>query len=313
MDAMPKISAVICTYNRSQLLRGAIESLLNQTLNRSEYEIIVVNNASTDNTSKVVNKFITDFKDFNIKYIFESEQGLSHARNAGFKNAKTDFVAYIDDDAKADKNWLKEAIKIIDEIKPDIFGGPIYPFYLTEKPEWFLDRYEIRTNGNDPRFLNENEYISGSNIIFKKKVLELLGGFDTNLGMNGEKLGYGEETRLILKARDEVKNVKIYYSPKIFVYHLVPEKKMRFGYFVEHNFAVGNRAKDIWQKEITLIMKIIYFMVVIYDIVCILLQMALGTMFRNRRKYRYANNYIIEVVCPHLLRLSHALSMIKSR
>ena len=93
----PLISAVICTYNRADLLAGAIESLLEQTLNPAHREIIVVDNASTDGTRAVVEQFAPD----GVRYVLETRQGLGYARNRGWQEARGEFVAYIDDDARA--------------------------------------------------------------------------------------------------------------------------------------------------------------------------------------------------------------------
>ena len=123
---MAKVSVVICTYNREDMLEIALESLTKQEVSASDFEVIVVDNNSKDNTKAVAEKFIAANSHF--RYVLETNQGLSHARNRGGNEASTDFVAYMDDDAKAPANWVKQLIEIIDDKKPDIFGGPIYPF-----------------------------------------------------------------------------------------------------------------------------------------------------------------------------------------
>lgn len=296
---MYKVSVVICTYNRSKLLRGMLESLINQSLDRNLYEIIMVDNASIDNTKETVMDFIGKYSDWNLRYIYEPEQGLSNARNAGYENAKAKYVACIDDDAKADKHWLRNIVKTIEEIKPDILGGPIYPYYLTEKPKWFLDKYEIRSNGDTARFLENNEYIFGSNIIFKKQLLNLLGGFDSNLGMKGTKMGYGEETKLIVEARKRFKDVKIYYSPEMIVYHLVPAEKMRMKYFIKSSIIGGQYTPGIWEMKVTLFTRK-NAIVLIKTLPGLLYELTIGLIFRNETHYRYSQNYIIEVICPRI-------------
>lgn len=292
---MYKISAIVCTYDRSKLLRRTLETLMNQSLDRNVYEVIVVDNASTDNTKETVMEFIGKYSDWNLRYVYELEQGSSNARNAGYKNAKAKYVACIDDDAKADKHWLRNIVKTIEETEPDILGGPIYPFYLTEKPKWFLDRYEIRSNGDTARFLESNEYISASNIIFKKQLLNLLGGFDSNLGPKGTKKSYGEETKLIIKARERFKEVKIYYSPEVIVYHLVPAEKMRMKYFIIASFKQGVCAKNIWAQQ-SRITEVIHSLAII--LVIIPYRMFIDILSKNRTKYKYYQNYIIEYVSP---------------
>lgn len=143
------ISAVICTYNRCSILGNAIESLCNQTLCSSQYEIIVVDNNSTDATREVVESFLNFY---NIRYLFESRQGLSYARNSGWENAQGKYIAYFDDDCQVPTNWMTEAKKIIENLEPYVFGGPTYPFYDLSKPQWFKDSYQTFTYGEEPFF-----------------------------------------------------------------------------------------------------------------------------------------------------------------
>lgn len=304
---MYKISVVICTYNRSKLLLGTLESLINQSLNRDLYEIIIVNNASTDNTKETVMDCITKYSNWNLRYIYEPDQGLSNARNAGYKNAKAKYVAYIDDDGKANRHWLRNIVKTIEEIKPDILGGPIYPFYLTEKPKWFLGEYGIRSHGDTARFLENGEYIAGSNIIFEKELLNFLGGFDSNLGMKGRKISYGEETKLIIKARERFKEVKIYYSPEIIVCHLVPAEKMRMKYFIIASFKQGVCAKNIWGQKNSII-QVMHSLMIIF--VVIPYRVFVDIVSKNRTKYKYYQNYIIEYGGPLVANIGRIYSAI---
>ena len=93
-------------------------------------------------------------------------------------------MAYIDDDAKASPDWLNVAFEIINSITPAplCLGGPIYPFYLTPKPIWFKDEYEVRSWGPDSRWLSKGESFSGSNMIWKKEVFITFGGFPNRQG-----------------------------------------------------------------------------------------------------------------------------------
>jgi hypothetical protein len=172
----------------------------------------------------------------NLSYVMEPVQGLSSARNRGSQETQCEYVAYMDDDAKAPEKWVTQALSIIDQHKPDIFGGPIYPYYITDKPSWFKDEYEYRIHANYTGWL-KNEMISGSNYIIRKELLERLGGFDPNIGMKGKELGYGEESALLLKAREI--NSKIYYSLDLIMLHLVPPFKMNIYYFITSSFKNG--------------------------------------------------------------------------
>ena len=177
----------------------------------------------------------------NIRYFYEHNQGLSYARNRAYKEGRGKYIAYIDDDAMLDSNWSKLALEIIHKKQPDVFGGPIYPYYLSKKPTWFKDEYEIRIHSDKSGWLSKDKEISGSNMTFKKSLLHELGGFPTELGMNGYKLQYGEETLLLLNCHKMDKS--IYYSHDLIVNHLVPDFKMTPTY---QSFWMFNQGKSAY-------------------------------------------------------------------
>lgn len=232
------ISVVLCTYNHSDLLRGCLESLCQQTLDKGNYEIIVVDNNSSDNTHHVVEGFSGHE---NLSYILELTPGLSHARNRGLQEAKGRYVAYIDDDARAAMNWLEVAYNLLKSIRPelDCLGGPYRPFYTSPKPDWFLDQYEIRGFGNSPKYLKRTEYISGSNMIWAKKSLNKIGGFNINTGVIGNQLRLGEETNAFENLWALHEQPQLYYSPDLIIYHWVPDNKMKVSYRLKRKFAEG--------------------------------------------------------------------------
>ena len=103
------ITIVVCTYNRANLLRKALLSLAQQTVQKTKYKVIVVDNNSKEDIKKIVKEFSGQL---NIEYVTEKDQGLAHARNRGWEESDSEYVAFMDDDAKADKNWLKAMIEI---------------------------------------------------------------------------------------------------------------------------------------------------------------------------------------------------------
>ncbi len=236
------LSVIICTYNRSELLSQALESLVCQTLEKKNYEIIVVNNGSTDNTSDVVWSFQRRYKNHIINLVKEKRLGLGIARNTGLLSAKGKFVTFLDDDAKADLNWLESALKIFGSIKPDplVIGGPIIPFYSGQKPKWFSDLYEADFKGNKSRYLHKGESFSGSNMFVCRSTLLRFGGFEEAVGMKGKILSVGEETGFFERVWEKEESGEIfYYSPSLRVYHLVPPSKTRVSYRLKRYFASG--------------------------------------------------------------------------
>src|SRR5690349_5231481 len=99
------VSVCICTYNRCQTLRSALESVLGQEADGVRFEVIVVDNNSTDDTKQVVESFVRRGHS-NLRYSFEGRQGLSHARNAGIAVARSPLVAFTDDDIRVAPDWV---------------------------------------------------------------------------------------------------------------------------------------------------------------------------------------------------------------
>ena len=232
-------SIIICTYNRLYQMRGSVASALKQTLATDSYEVIVVDNCSTDGTADEIRSLCDDHP--NLRYIYENRLGLAVARNTGWQSAKGDYVAFLDDDAMAESNWLEVAQSLIDRHldKLRCVGGPIYPFYTSPRPGWWLDKYEIRTRGDVERPLRKGEFFSGSNMVWLRQTLEAYGGFEANAGMKGTKLGMGEETGLFRKIWEAEDSPLFLYSPALRVYHWVPPEKMTMAYILRRATAAG--------------------------------------------------------------------------
>jgi glycosyltransferase involved in cell wall biosynthesis len=244
-----EISVAICTYNRADLLSGVLESVCTQTLAPDRYEIIVVDNASTDKTAEVVLVYETKYPAHHLRRIIEPRQGTGYARNAVLKEAAGDYIAYLDDDAKAKPDWLVLACTHLDGPKlPDCLGGQIQPFYTTEKPSWFKDQYESRTWGEVTRYLEPDESFSGSNMVWRKETLLTIGGFAETMGPKGMNFSLGEDTMAFRRLwRAQIDPVVI-YDPAMIVYHWVPAYKMRTTYVLKRAFMTGQAAIQLDKK-----------------------------------------------------------------
>jgi glycosyltransferase involved in cell wall biosynthesis len=288
----PLISVAICTYNRAELLDLLLQTLCEQNLESSFYEIIVVDNNSKDNTRAVAESFCAQNPNF--YYFFEPNQGLSYARNRGWQEASGRYVAYVDDECKVPRHWLSVAKTIIDKFSPGAFGGPIIGYFNERKPRWY--RYGSSKPIDKARFLHSGEYgkIYGGNSFFKKKILVKAGGFDTSFGMSGKKIGYGEETAL-LKKISLIYQETLYLDPNLFLYHLVLKKKMTWSYNIHAAFAAGrslleNDPNTIDRNKI----KIYLLKNFLRTSVALIIDILRGILSRNRDKYPYIQNYFYE-------------------
>jgi len=239
----PFLSVIICTYKRPGLLREALQSMLDQKLDRSHFEVIVVDNNSEDETPEVVAEISRQAP--NIRYVREHKQGLSHSRNRGCDEARGDYVIYLDDDAKAHLKYLLLVRETIQKHNPDIMGGPIYPYYTETKPAWFKDEYEIRHHARETGW-SKSCSVSGSSFVIKKELLISLGKFDPNLGMIGDTVRLGEERAVLNRYRlRPVEEQKVYYNLGCLVYHHVPLAKMTPRYLLKRYFVAGHAKAQI--------------------------------------------------------------------
>lgn len=254
------VSAIICTYNRADFLTAAIKSLVNQDLNASDYEILVVDNNSSDDTKRLTLELIQQYTNRNIKYIFEPQQGLSYARNRGIVEAKGEYVAFLDDDAEASLTWLN---KVIEGFNQDqqiaVVGGPVNLRCEVSKPEWC--RGEISTlifaethYGTESRLLSAPQGPAGANVAYRRDILirEDL-WFNTTLGRIGNCLLSGEESDFLRRIRE--KGYKVFYHGEADVLHFAPKERATVDYAKRRLYWEGRSRAIRWfclqQQSIT--------------------------------------------------------------
>jgi len=300
------ISVIICTYNRAPILERVLSSIQAQSLSPELFELIVVDNNSADSTKKVVEEYFENMP--NLRYIFEPQQGLSQARNRGWQEANGEYLAYLDDDAKAPPEWLHTAVTIINEHSPEVFGGPFYPYYDVTPPRWWKDSYQTGGIGDQTRELFENESLSGGNIFIQRRIMEEIQGFDTKLGMSGEGHAVGEETDFALRIRRVNPNALIYYHSDLFIYHLVSEEKMKFSWYFQRKFAAGQASYIIslymgnspYSRSFSSCQK---YMKALQSLLIMVGKMTIGSVIRNRVRFPFIQNYYIERISPHAVNL----------
>ena len=131
------ISVILCTYNRDKYIYNVLKSVADNDYPHDQYEIVLVNNNSTDGTEKECRRFEADYPDITFRYCVETSQGLSYARNCGIRQSTGDLLVYVDDDATVNKEYLSTYATFFAQ-HPDAVaaGGPILPVYETEEPKW---------------------------------------------------------------------------------------------------------------------------------------------------------------------------------
>ncbi|KAM3096959.1 glycosyltransferase family 2 protein [Phormidesmis sp. 146-35] len=236
----PQVSAIICTHNRDHYLGLAIDSLLSQSF--ADFEVVVVDNASSDRTREVVEARLSDPR---LKYVYEPITGLSVARNTGAKAANSEILAYLDDDAIATPDWLKHLYEAYQQNeKLAIAGGKVTLLWVNDMtpPPWLSDglagnlgAYDLGDSlvyvdrpGLTPRGLNYS---------IRRTFLEQIGGFDPNLGRVGKNLLSNEElhmTNLALQTGWQVA-----YLPDALVAHHVAPERVNQSWFLSRGWWQG--------------------------------------------------------------------------
>ncbi len=262
MNESLKISVIICSYNRDEYIIDAIDSLYNQTLSKEKFEVIVVDNNSTDNTRSFCLNYIQSHPDYNIYYLEETNQGASFARNTGAAFAKGPLLAFMDDDAIADKDFLSRIISFY-EANADVggLGGRIIPKYIPAEPKW-MSHYVSSLVGNfhyndNAVMFRPGKYPLESNMIVTKKDFIEVGGFNTLLpGVKGILRIGGEGKDFFMKL--QALNRKIYYHPMIIVQHVVEAKKLtpEYMYRVASGIGRGERVRMISKNKFAYVKKI---------------------------------------------------------
>lgn len=254
------ISAVVCTHNRCELLRQTLQSLMSQDYPISDYEVIVVDNRSTDGTRDVVYNFMKKGGDGSsnlieedmaeVRYIFEEKIGLSNARNRGIAESRGDLIAFIDDDAIAERFWLSRLMEVYREEKDAAcVGGRVIDVWKVSKPVWWHPDLNIVSKfdyGSARAILKYPVFPIGTNISFRKDVLVNVGMFNINLGRSGSKLSGYEEADVCVKIHKL--NQRIYYEPKAIVYHAVDERKLSRNFVRRRAYEEG-RSQYLFEIE----------------------------------------------------------------
>ncbi len=198
-------SVIVCTYNRARLLPRVIGQLRAQEYPAMAFEIIVVDNGSTDETAHVVERFVSE-PGIPVRYVFESRAGITFARNRGAEEAHYPFLAYLDDDCSVSSDWLAHLISgfALDKSVVIVAGQIVVNFDQQKRPAWLSPKSErwlgaYTHPGSETRLLAEFPvYICEANMALTRAAWEAAGGF---LGMDqfGNPHVAAQEIRIILK------------------------------------------------------------------------------------------------------------------
>lgn len=246
-----KLSVVICTYNREKYLQIILDSVKRQSASNSDFEIIVVNNNSKDNSEAVCKQFEADNADINFKYALETNQGLSYARNTGISLSEGTVIAFVDDDAYMHDDYVLNNVTFYDEHSQAVAsGGKCELYYEGEEPKWgnkYMNTLFGLYDRGPKTILFKKGYPYGLNMSFKHDLLNEVGVFDPLLGRTGDNMNAGEEKDLFSRIK-KVSN-QIFYTPDVIVIHAVPVFRTETAFIEEQARWIGKSKRMIAQKS----------------------------------------------------------------
>ena len=239
MADVPYVSVIIPTYNRARMLPITLDSFVAQDYPEDQYEIIVANNNSTDDTRQVLDDYCT--RQQRVRFITESRQGVHYARNSAARIARGEILYFTDDDMIADRQLLSELIKVFD-VDPRIGSatGKVVGKFDVPPPEW-VKRHLINYNLSltDPATPDE-VIISPDDLVFschqaiRRNAFFQCGGFNPE-NTAGVWIGDGE-TGLGIKLKQA--GYKFAYTPKSVIYHMIPQSRTTLRYLINR---IGNQ------------------------------------------------------------------------
>ncbi|MCL2246816.1 MAG: glycosyltransferase [Lentimicrobiaceae bacterium] len=246
-ETKKRISVIICTYNRDKYIYQALQCLAQNVFSTEFYEIILINNNSTDQTEAQCQTFQQEYSHVTFRYFIETNQGLSHARNRGIVEAQGDILVFLDDDSFVKPDYLQNLDHYQKEY-PDMaaFGGEISPLFETGTTPAWISKWNYSwvsaiNLGDDVTLFTKNRYPIGANMGFKKEYFEKHGVFNTVLGRSKKNMMAGEEKDIFNRADKQTE--KIYYLPLLKVKHVIPENRTTTAYIKKLGKGIGMSEK----------------------------------------------------------------------
>jgi glucosyl-dolichyl phosphate glucuronosyltransferase len=231
-------TVVVCTYNRAAFLAELLDSLRATDPSGLTWNVIVVDNNSTDDTRQVVTSRVDGFP-VPLKYLFEPRQGKSVALNTALAATDATVVVFTDDDVLVSERWLDASCRpILDDPTVDYTGGPVFPIWGRPRPSWLDGKRSdlwgtlaILDYGQESFVFEERRRVPlGANMAVRRSLIDRIGGFDPSLGRKGNSLLGQEQAEFFCRSRAE--GARGVYVPAASVRHHVPATRLTREYFL---------------------------------------------------------------------------------
>jgi glycosyltransferase involved in cell wall biosynthesis len=238
-------TVLICTYNRGNLLAETLDAIA-KTRTALTWEVVVVDNKSTDHTRSVVESRQADYP-VPLRYAFEPRQGNSFALNTGIAATRATIIAFTDDDVRVTEEWLQEGCApMLSNPAIDYTGGPVRPIWDAPPPPWvdqtrsdLWGTLAILDYGRTSFVFEERARVPlGANMAVRRTLFDRVGDFDTHLGRVGNSLRGQAQAEFFCRSRNA--GARGLYVPGMAVEHHVPEPRLTRRYFRRWWFMKGS-------------------------------------------------------------------------
>jgi glycosyltransferase involved in cell wall biosynthesis len=244
-----RLSIIIPTYNRAYYLKNLILKIINDNLNTLDFEILVIDNNSSDNTKEVVLECKKQFST-EIKYFFEPKQGLHEGRHRGLRESNSDILIFIDDDIEPNKLWLTSIFNAFKNPEVVLVGGRVIPKFKNNYPKWMKHFWDLDSRdeqtlgtlslvdlGNEIKEISPH-FVFGCNFAVRKNLLLETSGFHPD-GFPEKLIMYRGDGETFVSEYISIKGYKTLYTPDAMIYHIIPTSRCTIKYFCKRAFNQG--------------------------------------------------------------------------
>ena len=240
------ISVIICAYSmdRGALLREALDSLLLQQTAASEILVVIDHNSELE---RLVSKTCRSIRTL----ANQGPPGLSAARNTGLEAAAGEILAFLDDDAVAQPDWVSGLLRHYRRSEVIGVGGSVIPLWPSKRPIWFPEEFDWVVGCSyrgQPTQVAVVRNLFGANMSFRRNVFDRIGRFTEGLGREGGNGGGCEETEFCIRASRAFPDSRIVYDPAIVVRHHVSAERTRWRYFRARCLAEGRSKRAVVRR-----------------------------------------------------------------
>jgi glycosyltransferase involved in cell wall biosynthesis len=241
-ESTPFITVALCTHNHADRLARTLETLVDLNPPGRPWELLVIDNGSTDGTPALLARAEWHPAGVLVRVVREERLGLSNARNRALREARGEYLLFMDDDETPDPEWLCAYERAMEAFEPDALGGRIEVFFEDGvRPRWLQDEllgFLGKLDHGEARWLDApGTPIFGGNFAFRRGVFDTIGDFDARLGRMGKANIGGEDTEIYRRLLAH--GCRVRWVPQAIIHHRIQTPKLRRGYFLDLHFRQG--------------------------------------------------------------------------